>query len=154
MPEPQQRLPETAVSYWRLRLAIWTVVLALGALGLDGFADDAGLPRWLPSAVVLLLGVVGTVVIPRVRWQRWRYEIRDDEIDLRTGIWTIRRTLVPIRRIQHIDTASGVLQGLFGLATVVFNTAAGQTKIPELTREQAEEVRAHVGRLTRTRDDV
>jgi len=37
----------------------------------------------LAPALVLVLGVAAVVVVPRLRWRRWRYDIRDDEIDLR-----------------------------------------------------------------------
>jgi uncharacterized protein len=131
-----------------------TAVLTLVAMGAGPFADDAGLPDWLPAVAVLVVGVLAVVIEPRLRWQRWRYEIRENEIDLRTGLFTIRRTLVPIRRVQHVDTESGPLQGAFGLATVSFHTAAGATEIPALERGEAELVRRRVGELARTRDDV
>jgi membrane protein YdbS with pleckstrin-like domain len=117
-------------------------------------ADDIGLPTWLPPVLVALLSVAAVVFIPRLRWRRWRYEIREDEIDLRAGLWTIRRTLVPIRRVQHVDTESGLLQTFFDLATVNFHTAAGTTEIPALKRAEAEHVRSRVAQLARTRDDV
>jgi uncharacterized protein len=131
-----------------------TAVLTLVAMGAAPFADDAGLPDWLPAVAVLVAGVLAVAIEPRLRWQRWRYEIRENEIDLRTGLFTIRRTLVPIRRVQHVDTESGPLQGAFGLATVSFHTAAGATEIPALERGEAELVRRRVGELARTRDDV
>jgi len=152
--EPQQRLPAAARPYWRLTLVPWVVALAFGALALGPPADDIGLPRWLPLAAELVAGAVAIAVVPGLRWSRWRYEIRDDEIDLRAGLWTVRRVLVPIRRVQHVDTSTGPLQGIFELATVSFHTAAGKTEIPALTRAEAEAVRRRVGELARTRDDV
>jgi uncharacterized protein len=152
--EPQQRLPAAARTYWRLTLVPWVVILAFAALGLGSRADDIGVPAWLPVAVELLAGVAVIAVVPGLRWSRWRYEIRDDEIDLRAGLWTVRRVLVPIRRVQHVDTSTGPLQGIFELATVSFHTAAGKTEIPALTRAEAEAVRRRVGELARTRDDV
>ena len=47
-----------------------------------------------------------------------------------------------------------LLNGAFGLATVAFHTAAGETEIPALTTNQAELVRARIAELARTRDDV
>jgi membrane protein YdbS with pleckstrin-like domain len=104
--------------------------------------------------IVLGVAAVAAIVAPQVLWSRWRYEVRDEEIDLRHGLLTVRRTLVPIRRIQHVDTESGPVQGMFDLATVSFHTAAGKTRIPALTRGEAEAVRRRVGELARTRDDV
>jgi membrane protein YdbS with pleckstrin-like domain len=152
--EPQQRLPTKAITYWRVELGLRAAVAVVIALALEGVAADAGLPAWLPASAAFLLGATATTLIPKLRWRRWRYEIRENDIDLQTGLWTIRRTLVPIRRIQHVDTASGPLQGVFDLATVSFHTAAGATEIPALRRDEAEAVRARVGELARTRDDV
>ena len=154
MTEPSQRLPAAARTYWRLTLVPWVGVFALAAGGLSPVADDIGLPAWLPVVAELAVGAVLIAVVPGLRWSRWRYEIREDEIDLQAGLWTIRRVLVPIRRVQHVDTSTGPVQGIFGLATVSFHTAAGKTEIPALTRADAEAVRRRVGELARTHDDV
>jgi hypothetical protein len=93
-------------------------------------------------------------VLPSIRYSRWRYEVRDDEIDIQHGTFVIRRTLVPIRRVQHVETETGPLQGAFELASVAFHTAAGETEIPALARGEAERVRAQIARLARNLDDV
>ena len=73
---------------------------------------------------------VGVVAVPELRWSRWRYEVRDEEIDLRHGTVTITRTLIPMLRVQHVDTTRGPLDQLLGLATVVVHTAAGRDDDP------------------------
>jgi membrane protein YdbS with pleckstrin-like domain len=154
LPDPQQRLPEAAVGLWRLVLGLWSAGLFVVSLVLMPAADAVGVPFWLLPVVVLVLGIAAVVSVPRVRWQRWRYEVREDEIDLRAGLWTIRRTLVPIRRVQHVDTESSLLQTFYDLATVRFYTAAGASEIPALKRDEAERVRSRIAELARTRDDV
>ena len=145
LPEPSQPLPRQALAYWRVQ----------GVLGAAFVAVMLATPAGLPWALLaLVVGVALGIVAPTVLWRRWRYEVREEEIDLRHGLLTVRRTLVPIRRVQHVDTESGPLQGMFGLATVSVHTAAGATKIPGLLRWQAEEVRRRVADLTRTRDDT
>jgi uncharacterized protein len=151
---PAHRLPPAARTYWRLSLLAQGVPAAVIALAFAPAVAEAGLPGWLPAAVVLALVLVAAVMVPELRWRHWRYEVRDEEIDLRHGIVTIRRTLVPIRRVQHVDSASGPLQSSFDLATVSFHTAAGATQIPALTRSDAEVVRRRIGELARTRDDT
>lgn len=154
LPEPQQRLPEAAVGLWRLELGLWCAGLLVVSLVAMPLADEAGVPVWLAPVVAAAFGIAAVVVVPHVRWRRWRYEVREDEIDLRAGLWTIRRTLVPIRRVQHVDTETSLLQTFFDLATVTFHTAAGATEIPALQRAEAERVRGRVAELARTRDDV
>lgn len=145
MNEPQNALPPAALTLWRLQAA----GVALAATFAVAMVVE---PLWaLPVAVV---GIVAALVVPSLRFRRWRYEVRPEEIDLRHGIFTVRRTLVPIRRVQHVDTESGPMQGAFDLATVSFHTAAGETEIPALTRSDAEAVRKRIGELARTRDDT
>jgi membrane protein YdbS with pleckstrin-like domain len=143
--EPQQRLPGAALSYWRLQ--------ALGAVLVGALV--AGLAAGgLWAVPVLVAGLVVAFFGPSILWGRWRYEIREEEIDLRHGLFTVKRTLVPIRRVQHVDTETGPLQGAFGLASVSFHTAAGATSIPALTAGEAETVRRRVADLARVRDDT
>jgi uncharacterized protein len=142
--EPRERLPAAARTLWRLQWAAGGLVASAAAA--------ASLRTW--GIIVVVLAIAGAVVAPELRWRRWRYEVRDDEIDLRHGLVTVRRTLVPIRRVQHVDTETGPLQSMFDLATVSFHTAAGKTQIPALRRGEAEAVRGRVAALARTRDDV
>jgi membrane protein YdbS with pleckstrin-like domain len=144
-------LPGAARGYWRARLA----AQAVGALILAALVTDSAEVELGPFLLVaVLLAVVAVVVVPAVRWRRWAYEIRDEEIELRHGTFVARRTLVPIRRVQHVDSEQGPLQGSFGLAAVTFHTAAGKVSIPALGVSEADRVRRRVAELARTLDDV
>lgn len=108
----------------------------------------------LPAIAVVVLGILVIGVVPGVRWRMWRYEIRPDEVDLQRGILWIERTLVPLARIQHVDTRQGPLQRRYGLSTVVFHTAAGPNQIPELSTPVAAEVRDRIAALTGEQDEL
>lgn len=108
----------------------------------------------LPVLAVLALAVFVVGVAPGLRWRRWRYEIRLDEVDLQRGILWITRTLVPLARIQHVDTRQGPLQRRFGLSTVIFYTAAGPNQIPELSTPVAAQARDRIAALTRDQDEI
>jgi uncharacterized protein len=151
LPEPTHRLPRDAVLYWRATGALQTLVALVAALAIGG---SMGGVAWLALVAALGVGVVMVGIVPPLRWRRWAYDIREDEIDLRHGTFVVKRTLVPIRRVQHVDTESGPLQDSFNLATVTFHTAAGGVSIPALGRHESETVRARVAELARTRDDT
>ena len=149
MDEPGQRLPRDAISYWR------TVGLGQGVMLLVAAGVVAQwLPWWLPVGVAVIGVAVLVGVVPVLRWRRWRYEVRDDEVDLVRGTFVVKRTLIPIRRVQHVDTESGPVQDSYGLATVTFHTAAGGVAVPALHKREAENVRTRVAELARTRDDT
>ena len=145
-PEPARRLSDTARWLWRMEGLIATVVAFIAATAVG----TGALWLLLPLAV---LGI-GVGLIPELRWSRWRYEIRDEEIDLRHGTVTVTRTLIPMLRVQHVDTTRGPLDQLLGLATVVVHTAAGKTTIPALDEEYAGRLRDRIATLARTADEL
>jgi hypothetical protein len=156
--EPAERLDPRARTLWRITGLLNLLPLLVGA----GFAGWA-LARFggvsffvavLPVLAVFALGVAVVGVAPGLRWRRWRYEIRPDEIDLQRGILWVGRTLVPLARIQHVDTRQGPLQRRFGLSTVVFYTAAGPNHIPELSTPVAARVRDRIAALTGDQDEL
>jgi uncharacterized protein len=156
--EPAERLDPQAKTLWRITGALNTLPLlggaAFGSWVLVRLADTPFLVGVVPVVVVFALVVLSVGVMPGLRWRRWRYEIRPDEVDLQRGIFWIARTLVPLARIQHVDTRQGPLQRRFGLATVVFYTAAGPNQIPELSTPVAADVRDRIAELTREQDEL
>lgn len=156
-PEPTHRLPSQARTLWRLEGALRWGAIALVALFIRsalGDEDVPGVVMTLLWAVPLTGLLVDAGVVPEVRWRRWRYEVREAEIDLRRGSFTLVRTLVPMARVQHVDTREGVLEQALKLSTVVFHTAAGANTIPALDRGEALAVRDRIASLARTPDTV
>jgi uncharacterized protein len=109
----------------------------------------SGAPAIAISVVAVAAAVGAAIVVPRIRLARFRYEVRDDEIDLRRGIVVQTRTLVPMARVQHVDTRRTVLSQSFGLAAVVFHTAAGTNEIPALREADAAAIRDRIADLAR-----
>jgi len=114
---------------------------------------------WLHAAAagMTVLGIVAFVVIAPL----WRYRVHRWEISLtsgppavytRTGWITQERRIVPISRVQTVDTYRGPLDRLFGLANVTVTTAssAGAVRIEALDSDVADRVVAqltHIGAI-------
>ncbi|HYI24772.1 MAG TPA: PH domain-containing protein, partial [Thermomicrobiales bacterium] len=137
-----------------LEMAVWTVVVVAIAVALTRFTDVSTTWTWVVAAVILIGSLIDTIVSPGLRYRSWRYEIRADEVDLQHGVIVKTRQLVPMSRIQHVDTRRGVLQRRFGLASVVFYTAAGAMEIPALSLPMAAEVRNRIAELAKVHDDL
>jgi membrane protein YdbS with pleckstrin-like domain len=136
---------------WRgEQVLFWGVALVIGfflAGPLDGAL--AVLVRVVPA-----LGLVAaTAVVPELRWRRWRWDVRPDAIDIRHGTLTIRRTLVPMLRVQHVDTTRDLVEQALDLATVRVHTAAGSHRIPLLALADAGEVRDRIAGLADIADE-
>ncbi len=155
---PPNHLDPRAVSLWRINAALGALPPLAGAAFaafLLGRFDRV--PAWVGSALVGLavaLAIWEIGPMPALRWQTWRYAIGEREVDLQRGWWTRTRTVVPMARIQHVDTARGPLQRHFGLASVVFYTAAGANEIPALDEATAAAARERIASLANVREDL
>jgi membrane protein YdbS with pleckstrin-like domain len=156
-PQPRERLDPRAVRAWRvdgvLSFAGW-LVLAVGAGVLLWWLDLPSYVVALPLLLALVAGVVHIWLVPSVRWRHWYYAVTEREIDLQHGLLVVTRTLVPMTRVQHVDTRQGPILRRYGLATVQIATAAGVQEIPALAVEHAEALRDRIAAFAGVADDV
>jgi membrane protein YdbS with pleckstrin-like domain len=154
--EPTRRLDPGARTLWRLEAALGALpAIVLGVVLAIALAQD--LPAPLPTllwVVPVVAGLASVLIAPELRWRRFRYDVREEEIDLLRGVVTITRTLVPMQRVQHVDVQRGALERLLGFSSVVFHTAAGANRIPALRPAEATAVRDRIATLTRTPDEL
>jgi uncharacterized protein len=122
--------------------------LVIGGAAVGG---AVGVLLW---ALALVVVAVGGVALPLIRWRLWRYEVRDEEIDLLRGALVVRRTLIPMTRVQHVDTQRTVLSDLFELRSVTVHTAAGSHSIPALREGDAAAIRDRIALLAREPDEL
>ena len=135
---------------WMIKLALGWGVVFFAMLIYDVF-QEFNQDRWLPFGVmtglVLLIGGTLTLVLPRLRYRFWRFDLRPEELYLERGIWNRVRTIVPLRRIQHLDVSQDVLERNFGLGRLIVHTAGTRSSdvvLPGLRYEEAERLRDEV----------
>ena len=156
-PEPEGRLAPAARIVWTMEIlapGLVAAVIAFAARGVltdqDGLLHTLGvIGPWLLLAGVL----IAAAGVPALRIRRWRWRLDEQELDLRHGMITEIRTIVPVARIQHVDVRRSLFAQLAGVAAVVVHTAAGTTEIPALTEPVAADVRDRLAGLIRTPDD-
>jgi membrane protein YdbS with pleckstrin-like domain len=130
----------------------WAVPVAIGCL--VGAGALGGILAWLLGGAALVVVAAGGVAFPVMRWRSWRYEVRDEEIDLLRGVLVVQRTLIPMTRVQHVDTRRTPLSDLFGLRSVTVHTAAGSHSIPALRPDDAAAIRDRIALLAREPDEL
>ncbi|SDP03057.1 hypothetical protein SAMN05660199_03055 [Klenkia soli] len=131
-----------AIGLWAVQGAVGALVLAAVVVALEVLLP---LPTWLALLLPVLVvaeAVVAVGVAPRLRFRVHRWEVTDEAVGTRTGWLTRTWTLVPVSRIQTVDVTRGVVQQLFGLASVAVLTASSQgtVRIPHLDADVAARV--------------
>lgn len=146
--EAPRPLNPSVRTVWRIKLALfWTAVFG-GAVIYEitaFFGDDGGgIPTGLVLVAVLIVGTFLVVYLPILRYRFWRYALRADELYLERGILNRVRTVVPLRRIQHLDVSQDILEREFDLGKLIVHTAGSRSSevvLPGLDYDQAQSLR-------------
>ena len=145
--DPAWQVSRGAIGLWVAEGVIETVVFALGAVAFLIFVPaTVGGPipflRWAVPVLVVVDAVVSIGVRPRLRYRVHRWEVTDEAVYTLTGWLSRTWTLVPIARIQTVDVTRGVMQQVFGLASVAVLTASseGTVRVPHLEADVAQRV--------------
>lgn len=153
---PKNRISERALTVWRLSALISSVigwVITIAVLVLTIIFEWT---YWIFIGLVILSvleTIVSIFVLPKLKWKRWRYEVHEHEIDLQRGVFIVKRTIIPMIRVQHVDTQQGPLLRKYQLATVTVSTAATVHEIPALDLEEADQLRDYISKLARVDED-
>lgn len=158
---PAHQLNPKIKSVWRISDAIWILLAFLVCFLPFALAAAFDGSKWLfavlgiVALVFAILLVVFTVVLPPIRFARWRYEVTPEYLDIAKGIVWRKRYIIPFIRVQNTDTRQGPIMRAFGLASVTVATAAGEHVIPGLGFSEAELLRDRAAELARlAREDV
>lgn len=155
---PPYQLPRDAVKTWRIGGVMQSLFLGVVIVALWLLDTENIMPAWfiITGAVVwVIVAALLVGLIPQVKWKRWRYDINEHEIELQHGLVIIRRTLIPVNRVQHVDTRQGPILRHYDLSAVTISTAATTHQIPALDTEGAEEARNRISRLAlKAKEDV
>lgn len=148
------------VQVWRVGYGLSALVLVLlvGAADWVARLSEEVAPPWPLGVPALVLAVLLGVVVwrmSRLAYERWRYELAPETLELRRGVVVHSHTAIPYFRVQHIDITRSPVERLLGLSQLVVRTAAATTDatIPGVAASEAESLRDVI--LARTgRDDA
>ncbi len=140
---------------WTIQAVIMTLVAAAVVFFFydlpDLFRDNPvrwlGIPAGLLSLLIFVLGLTASFALPRLQYRYWRFDLRPEELYLERGILTRVKTIVPLRRIQHLDVSQNIIEREFELGRLVVYTAGTQSNnvvLPGLKYEEAEQLRNEV----------
>ena len=127
--DPAWSLSRAAIGLWVTQGVVGALVYGALAAAFVLFVPVGGpvpVLRWLLPALVAVYAVAAIGIRPWFRYRVHRWEVTGEAVYTLTGWLTRTWTLVPISRIQTVDVTRGVLQQLFGLATVAVLTASSQ----------------------------
>ncbi|MFB6183848.1 MAG: PH domain-containing protein [Haloarculaceae archaeon] len=113
------------------------------------------------SGVLAALGLLLGVGYEIARYRRYEYDLTDDTLDIRSGVFARREREIPLGRVQNVDVSRTLFGRLVGVATVAVETAGGGSTEAKLqyvgldaARELQEGIRTRKRHLRRVTDDA
>jgi len=154
--QPKNNIAYDAIKAWRITASIYMAALLViwiaGAV-ISYIFDFSYLYIGIGAVVLAIIVFIFVYLIPKLRYRRWRYEIFEQEVYIQHGILIVTRTIIPMIRVQHVDTEQGPILKRYKLATVSISTAATTHEIPALDEEDASMIRDRISVLARVDED-
>lgn len=84
------------------------------------------------AMIIVALLVVFSVYWPRIAYQRARWRLDDEGLEIHRGVLWRHRISIPLGRVQHADVSQGPLERQFGIGKLTVHTAGTQNASVEL----------------------
>jgi uncharacterized protein len=155
VPIGRHRLPSRAIPYWRWRAFYGSLPLLVMLIGLAIVVPWG--PWWARWGIVgVFVALVGgcMTVLPRIRYRVFWYATSPTEIDIQHGIVFIKRSVVPMHRVQSLRIERGPVANHYRVTNLRIRTAGGSVSLHGLDRDEADELCRRISRLTDFADDV
>jgi membrane protein YdbS with pleckstrin-like domain len=153
---PKNKISLKALTVWRQSALIVAIIFLACVISVGIGVYFLELTYWITVALAIIWAITSFMaifVVPNFKHRFWRYEVHEHEIDLQYGLIVIKRVLIPMVRVQHVETNQGPLLRKYKLATVEISTAATKHEIPALDLEEADLLRDRISKLARVTDD-
>jgi len=154
---PLYRLDRRFILWRTLNTSLWAVGVIGTLIGFywyfESIREWMGPVIWIMAAIFL----VNLLVMPTYRYLVHRWETTDRAVYTLTGWVTREWRIIPISRIQSIDTVQGPLERKLNLATIKVTTASrqGGVSIEGLNSDVATETVRRLNEITQqTRGDA
>lgn len=153
--DPSHQISSKALIIWRIDGVLDTLTYLLFPIGYLIAVYFLNWSLWIVSffiVPIVIYSFLSIFILPKIRLRNFRYEILADEIYIKKGIFVISKSLIPMARIQFVDTVQGPLLKKYGLASVSFSTGATVHVIPALPAELAFNLRDRISSLAMDAD--
>lgn len=151
--EPQQRISPDAVKVWRITTVIEDIIgFCVGGVLLYlqhhyDWYEWIGLILYILLILYVIYSIGEIFIFPVYRQRTWRYEIDERHIQLKYGALNKSYLIVPMTKVQYVNTEQGPLLRKYGLATIEIGTMASTHDIPAIPEKEAEELRTKIAIL-------
>lgn len=139
------KLSKKALTCMYVKSLIWfiictSVILLVNLLFCEEWPDVVSIILY----IVICLHFLYILIAPKIRYERYRYRLTDEEFEVRKGLLVIHTAVIPIERLHKIEISAGPIFRAFGLKEVDVTTAGSDLKVSFLENEVADQIARHL----------
>lgn len=133
-----------AIKSWRIGEAIALGIILLVTVPLSIYLAvcewESPWKYIIMGGLILLAAyqILALVLFPQIEYRQWGYLIEEDKVIIRHGIFFVKKTVIPIIRIQNITLSQGPVNRSLGLYKVEMALASGSFEIQGLDQKTAD----------------
>jgi len=123
---------------WAIDGFIATGIFLIVAVVLNIFLNYNALWKYILTGStygVSILVLIYSLLMPKYKYEKFRYDIDEEKITLKYGVFTEINVIIPMTRVQYVDTEQGIIIRKYNLINLQVHTAGGSYSIPFLEKE-------------------
>ena len=145
-------LDKKAINVMRINAAIWglliTIIIILTVLLSYGELNNIYKIILIIFATIIIVNVLLNIFLyPVIRYNRYKYLITDEKVEVKRGLFWINRSIIQIKRIQKIDLNTGPIDRIYNLSNINIYTAAGVVSIRFINENEAQEISDKINKI-------
>lgn len=146
---PDLRIAKESIKVWLINETISTVIglIILGGLFyLDIYFSWKEWIGWVLIIITILVAIstIISFIRPFFLYKNWRYAIDEEFLQLKSGVFKEVHKLVPMTKIQSVETKQGPILRKYGLYVISIKTMGSSHTIPALRRDVAIRLRNEI----------
>ncbi|MCI9585397.1 MAG: PH domain-containing protein [Bacilli bacterium] len=131
------------------------ILIITGAVAIPTYLNIDS-PFWqtiiiISAGLITLSVILDILLFPKIRYNRYKYLITDERIEVKKGLFLITTSIIQIKRVQKIELSNGPIDRIFNLSNVNIFTAAGTVDIKFLNNKEAQEISDKVNELLKNK---
>jgi hypothetical protein len=133
-----ERISPYSRKMWTIEGLLTTVFFLIIGVTLNIFLEFNVLWKYILTyslyAVALII-LINSLFIPKCKYEKFGYYMDDEKITLKYGVFIQTNVIIPMRRVQYVDTEQGIILRKYKLINLTVHTAGGEYVIPFLDSE-------------------
>lgn len=156
--EPTEKISIDAVKVWRISNTIGhfsglliTAVLIICTERFDWYGW-IGLTLYIIGGLLVISSIFSIAIEPAYLQRTWRYKVDQQFIQLKHGKWQESHTLIPMEKVEYVQTQRGPIMRRYDLYNIEIGTTTSSHSIPAIPSEEAKKLKAEIATYAKIKD--